>query len=689
MAETGKYHGQRLKAKDVLRLYAAGERDFRGTILRGCNFRGADLSGADLSGADIRSARFVDATLRGVKFCHVRAGLQRQWWVGQLILVIVIAAIAGILQGYAGALIGFYFTTGDSTDLVAAIAGVIVIAVCFFAIARQGFTLKALGSVAFAAAFAVAVTISIGIPDVVAAIAADFIIVVVVAVASTVAVATVVVVVVAIAVVIAIAVPNAAAVAITITIASSLFSIYINLCIHRNKLRFENLRVVGLAFAALGGTNFSGADLTEVSFTHSHLKSTNFADSQQLATVLTHIRWHHAQNLDRARLGTANLQDPRVRTLLTTLNGTDQDLSNADLRGANLASAQLHNANLKGANLKGATLQAAELHNANLTKTNCISTDFTAAHLTGATLEAWNINSTTVLKDVDCQFVFLLEHPNAQGSRERRPHNPDKTFQPGDFEKLFKEMLDTVQILIRQGIHPQIFKETVEQLMARYDLSTDAIQGFEKKGEDVLLTVAVPPETDKGQFEQDFDELQALKLAAAKTQGLLEGERKRADDLKAIMLGLGPMSPNLTVNTTAMNQSNNPNITTGEGSFVNTGDMQGNLVNLGEISGQVTNQINQLPDAASNPDQPSLKDLLTQLKAAVETDSELSDDEKAEALSEVAKLAKAGGNPKENAMQRMAKRATTTLKSIAESLTDASKLATACKTLLPMIMGLF
>jgi uncharacterized protein YjbI with pentapeptide repeats len=61
MAERGKYHGQRLKAKEVLRLYAAGERDFRGAILRGCNFRDADLSEADFSGADIRSARFVDA----------------------------------------------------------------------------------------------------------------------------------------------------------------------------------------------------------------------------------------------------------------------------------------------------------------------------------------------------------------------------------------------------------------------------------------------------------------------------------------------------------------------------------------------------------------------------------------------------------------------------------------------------
>ena len=138
-----------------------------------------------------------------------------------------------------------------------------------------------------------------------------------------------------------------------------------------------------------------------------------------------------------------------------------------------------------------------------------------------------------------------------------------------------------------------------------------------------------------------------------------------------------------------MNQSNNPNITADGGSFVNTGDMQGNVINLGEISGQVSNQINQLPNTTSNPEQPSLKDLLSQLKTAIEADSELNTDEKAEALNEVAKLAKAGSVPKESKMQALANRATTTLKSIASTLTDASKLAAACKKLLPLITALF
>ncbi|MEM6717504.1 MAG: pentapeptide repeat-containing protein, partial [Cyanobacteria bacterium P01_C01_bin.147] len=412
------------------------------------------------NGADIRSARFLDANLQKVTFCHAYGGLQRRWVGAQFCLIIVIAVLAGFLQGYSSGLLGYYLQRGieGETDfLIAAMAGIFLVAVTFFAIARQGFTVKALGSMSVAVA--------------------DF-----------------------------------------------FLSLYINHRIRQHDPKFVNLRIIGLAFAALGGTTFSGADLTKASFAHATLKHLNLADSSQRSTILIQVRWHHVQELNRARLGTSNLQDPRVRHLLVTLKGANQDFSGADLRGTNLA--------------------GAELHGANLTEAQCIGTDFTQAQLTGACLEGWNIDETTILKDVDCDYVFLKEQPDRYGNRERRPHNPDKIFQPGDFEKFFKEMLDTVQILIRQGIHPQVFKEALAQLMTNYDLPDDAVQGFEKKGEDVLVTIAVPTDTDKGQFEQAFDELQALKLEAARTQGLLAGERKRADTLEAILL-----KPGSTTNT--------------------------------------------------------------------------------------------------------------------------------------------
>ncbi len=65
-----------MKADEVLRRYAAGERDFRGVNLRGQSFKGKDLSGADFSEADIRGANFTNAYLKDAKFCGDRQNLR-------------------------------------------------------------------------------------------------------------------------------------------------------------------------------------------------------------------------------------------------------------------------------------------------------------------------------------------------------------------------------------------------------------------------------------------------------------------------------------------------------------------------------------------------------------------------------------------------------------------------------------
>ena len=720
MAERGKYHGQRLKAKEVLQLYAAGERDFRGAILRGCDFRGADLSGAEFIGADICSAQFVDAALHGTNFSHAMAGLQRWCWWGQLIVVGVTAAIAGLLQGFAGANISALFVEPDLNPSVAGIiigvTSLAIVAIVFFEIALQGFTLKALGSTAITVSVAITIATifsvivrvpinaDISISEIFAAsiaVAGTIATVFAIAIAFTFDTATAIAVAVPFASTFTshfagpsrFAVPVAVSFTIAFTVASLLLSIYINHCIHRGNAEFENLRIIGFAFAALGSTTFSGVDLTEATFAHAHLKSSNFADSRQRPMCLTRVRWHGAEKLDRARLGTSNLQDPRVRQLVTTLNDIEQDLSDADLRGTNLAGAKLHRAHLKGVNLNGATLESAELHGANLTEAQCVGTDFTAAQLTAACLEAWNIDETTVLQSVDCQYVFLKEQANDLGWRERLPHNPDKCFEPGDFEKYFREVLDEVKILIRGGVDPQAFKAAFQDLMQKHQITPASVRSLQRRGPDVLMGVAVPPDQPKPEVTRTFDATYEKALPESTAHALLKAERRSRQDIIALanrsIDSISLVLSNLTINTIAMNQRNSPNITTGDGSFYAGGDvnLSGSKINLGEISGQVSNQINQLPDAA--PDQPNLKDLLTQLQAAVETDTELSEVEKKEALGEVAKLAEAGSQPKAGTMQRMVKRATAALKSITEPLSDASKLATACKTLLPLILSVF
>ena len=106
--------------------------------------------------------------------------------------------------------------------------------------------------------------------------------------------------------------------------------------------------------------------------------------------------------------------------------------------------------------------------------------------------------------------------------------------------------------------------------------------------------------------------------------------------------------------------------------------------NIGEISGTVTNSINQLP-ASPQSDKPGIKELLTQLQAAIEAETDLSDDDKAEALEQVNTLAEVGKNPKESTMQKARKTAMKILKGIIASLPSGTTLVEACSKLLPEI----
>lgn len=70
---------------------------------------------------------------------------------------------------------------------------------------------------------------------------------------------------------------------------------------------------------------------------------------------------------------------------------------------------------------------------------------------------------------------------------------------------------------------------------------------------------------------------------------------------------------------------------------------------IGAINGKVANITNQLPDSSS-PDEPGIKELLTELQTVIAADPNLSNDDKAEALTQVQAIAEAGKQPKAGAM---------------------------------------
>ena len=155
-----------LNAAELLKLYNAGRRDFRGENLRGQNFKGKDLAGADFSGADIRSANFSRADLRGANFSDAKVGLRPVWaiaWgvpcLGVLMMLVVSSLMQGALVdlseyekfirvlgwGLLCCLIGLYgvlFRYGiNRNTMLGAIAGAILAAFVFVASFGEGLSL--------------------------------------------------------------------------------------------------------------------------------------------------------------------------------------------------------------------------------------------------------------------------------------------------------------------------------------------------------------------------------------------------------------------------------------------------------------------------------------------------------------------------------------------------------------------
>ena len=741
----------RFTKAEVLSRYQAGERDFRGADLRSLRFCGETLAGADFSGSDLRGADFLDADLRGGKFIAARCGLPPMRWLVQELMRMGIGALVGF-SGFTGMALYVYslFGAGDfllehGGSLLSIGAAILLLAI-ITAFVWEGFTPKGTIYLAVIAAGVIALAItnyaamfdsmldpvtpsyafirfsaSAGASAAALAVAGSAALAVTGAVSGT------------------IAVSGAIGGAIFASPAGSPFAVILLISWWRSCKEahgYGSCRAFGIALASIGATRFSGADLRGVFFTDARLARVNFAASRRQVTRLERACWKGAQGLELARLGKSSLAEPRIRQLLLSGSAPRADLRGINLRGAYLPHADLRGANLSETNLSEAVLSGAHLEGANLKASQCLGTNLASAHLTGATLEGWNIDHATQLEGVDCTYVYLLGPLDALGQRrddhhrERLPHDSDKNFGPGDFEAYFKQVIEEVKLLIKNGVDAQAFQQAFQELMRQHpQITPESITGLKKSGHDVLVTLEAPVSVDKGAVERTFfNEYNAVLLENAHLKGQLEGERRaaaverqRAEDhsthasqfaeLASRLVPVANYNPHPTSVTIAPvisplmgshnAQSQSPAVSTttihtGDGNLINTGSFNtaGGMVNLGDLSDQARLTIEAIPDQGPGDGQPSLRQLLQELKDSVDADSQMPETSRAEALEEIKELATAAQDPNNNVGP--ARRAINALKGLSAGLSETnkavaetSKLVGAVKTVLPLIAGFF
>jgi uncharacterized protein YjbI with pentapeptide repeats len=682
--------------------------DFSGNQ-RGRNFRGQDLRGANFRGADIRGANFTDAELQGADFSGATAGLQRHRLIGQISLAFLLSAFFNCTSAFTNSIfiaLLLQETVIKSSSIMPAVIAITFVLVLYITLAKYGFTTASLLGIVNLILLSAGIAGAIG--SVTSGIVAGTAIVVLSAIAASANAALIAVSVAVtslnlgagtgstivtciVALINATTNANAMIGANTSASIALILSLYAAWRANQGDKRFAIVRSFDLAFGSFGGTSFSGADLTDANFTDAILKNTNFSNSRKRKTNLTRTNWKDTKKLDKARPGDSILANFEVLKLLTKGEGNNQDFSHLSLRGANLDHAHLNGANLKNADLSQARLHKADLQHANLTEVQAISTDFTGAYLTGACLQAWNIDQA-IITDIQCDFYFLSETEDVKGSRNRRPHDPNRTYDPGDAEKILTEARNVVEVLLKQCTNAKDLAQALQRITEAYPEAT--LQTLDRKDDaDFLITLTVPPETDKAQVETTFhrvyDEILALRGEVQELQTL------RAADMKDVAMALAtrpspPVNLNQNINQNTgdhpMTTQDNQAIATGANSNINFGTQTGNTLNFGTISGNLTNSLTQL---ATHPQTQAIAAHLKEFQTAIESDPHLPEPHKIDALEQVNVLATASQDPTQPENTTLSRKALKLLQGTITAVPKATSFIEACTKLLPLISKFF
>ncbi|MBW4458734.1 MAG: pentapeptide repeat-containing protein [Nodosilinea sp. WJT8-NPBG4] len=300
-------------------------------------------------------------------------------------------------------------------------------------------------------------------------------------------------------------------------------------------INLEGLNLTGRNFYCV---NFSGAQLKGVVFSRlDEMNSDEFAlrenEFRGTISVLKGANLSHANlkgarlagvNLDGACLESSDLSNSVLRGAgICRSNLNNSNLLNADCTGANISGSSLTKAylrgcllydatllgtdltgsnfveaNLSGVDLRNSTLRNVDFRQADLTEARLFNTNFVNVNLTGSCVENWQIDNTTHFESVTCDYVYLLRN-----HQERRPSSG--TFAPGEFSKLFQEVLDTIDLIFQKGVDWKAFVQTFNDIKVEHQGADLEVLGFENKGDGVVVVkLQALPKVDKSAIHQSF-----------------------------------------------------------------------------------------------------------------------------------------------------------------------------------------
>ncbi len=600
--------------------------------IRGCSFKEKNLEGANFSEADIRGTNFTGAKLRGANFTNAKAGLQKRSKLLVVLISLIISGIAGFLFLLNGVSIAYIFDSDANVEnRVAGWVALTTTIIIYVITIHEAIGIYLAFVFAVAGAFAITIAVATTFTGALSIVAGAFAIAVVgVFAVAAVALAAVAVAfaitvgrtpAITIAFVFAVAGAFAITVATTFTEALGIASVATGFAVSgyvaweamKRSGKYEVVEDVALVFAAIGGTSFHGADLTDANFTSALLTSTDLRTDKLIRTC-----FQNTKLLDRVLPGTSYLQYSQVRQLILTGQGQDKNFDHLYLRGINLKAASLTNASFIGTDLSEACLQDAELSRAKLVQTQLDNTDLTGANLTGAIIEDWNITKHTKLHGVRCEFVYMRSPTKDNLDPLRKPDNNKEKFADGDFENFIQPFFDTLDLYHNQNVDPRAIATAFKELAENNPQAELEIVSVEKRGDDndkILLRAKTATTANKSKLSREyFINYNKLKALAEKEFKALIAEKELQINRLANMISTTLESPTFYI------EKQRGTIMTGD-NITQTGNI-GVGVNKGEINTEkLSGTINEATSKTLVETAEEIQQLLEQLDKTYSTET--------------------------------------------------------------------
>jgi uncharacterized protein YjbI with pentapeptide repeats len=382
-----------------------------------------------------------------------------------------------------------------------------------------------------------------------------------------------------------------------IGISCSILGRYIGIQALRGDQRYRVIHQLSITLTTAYGTKFQYANLTDANFSGACLSSSDFSGA-----CLTRVYWLGARQLEKGKLNLTYLENPVIRKLVISGNGSKQNFKKLNLREVNLKNADLTGANFEGADCSNATLQGADLSDSILAHTQLYGTNLSESCLTGACIEAWKISADTRLKGIRCEYIYTRLPTEEDDNRHRKPDNYGETFQPGDFSDFIAPITKdptlymtnnperdrvgksskTLDLIHRKRINPVLAAISIIQLAEENPeagLELISLEGQER--ERIRLHALVNSQADCSElyteYFANYDYM--IGLSDVKVQELLIRNAEKADQIQRLekLLSVISQQPRSYITTNIQQLETMHSNSSGISQTVNGGTIHGGL----------------------------------------------------------------------------------------------------------------